>query len=207
MAETIRNTRRNFPSLSGFQLEFWLVLKTLPCLWNFRIHSGKYWNFQQFLPSKRLSPWNWRHRTVVVSKKSWQISRRYVFVFWKFNSISPIGHNLSFCEARSTTFIVKCVFVNLYFSEATLDLASQKLKLWPIGLMELDFLKTETYLHEICQLSVIHLQFSCSNFMDKNRFKAKDCCKFLYFPEWILNFHKQGKVFNTNQNSSRKLVT
>jgi hypothetical protein len=32
MTEKIPNTRGNFPSLTSFQLKYWLVLKTLPCL-------------------------------------------------------------------------------------------------------------------------------------------------------------------------------
>jgi hypothetical protein len=31
-AEKIRSTRGNFPQLTSFQVEFWSVLETLPCL-------------------------------------------------------------------------------------------------------------------------------------------------------------------------------
>jgi hypothetical protein len=37
-----------------------------------------------------------------------------------------------------------------------------------------------------------------------SRFEGKNCWKFQCFSEWILKFHKQGKVFNTNQNSCWK---
>jgi hypothetical protein len=40
-----------------------------------------------------------------------------------------------------------------------LDFDPQKLRLWSIGLMEFNFLKTQTYLYEIWQLFMIHLQF------------------------------------------------
>jgi hypothetical protein len=56
-----------------------------------------------------------------------------------------------------------------------LDLASQKLRLWPIGLMEFNFLKMQTYLHEICQLFMIHLQFGGANFLGQSGFEDKNC--------------------------------
>ncbi len=44
---------------------------------------------------------------------TWQISCRYAYVFRKFNSFNPIYHNLSFCEPKSSSPFVKCVFVKI----------------------------------------------------------------------------------------------
>ncbi len=142
MAGKICSTRENFPKLTSFQLKYWLVLETLTCLWNFRLRLGKKWTFQQFLPFMVV---------VIVVKvvipncrcitESWQITFRYAYIFRKSNSINPINHNLSFCGAKSSFLFVKYKFMKTHFIEETLDFASQKLSLWPIGLMEFDFLK------------------------------------------------------------------
>jgi hypothetical protein len=139
--------------------------------------------------------------------ESWQISCRYAYVFRKFNSINPINHNLSFYEPKSSSLFVKCVFVKINFTREMLDFGSQKLRLWLIGLKEFNFLKTQTYLHEICQLFMIHLQFDSANFMGQSQFKGKNCWKFPYLSKWSRQFHKQGKVSNTGQYLSLKLVT
>ncbi len=131
--------------------------------------------------------------------KSWQISCRYVYVFRKSNSIYPINHNLSFCEAKLSFPFVKYKFMKTHFTGETLDLASQKLRLWPIGMMEFKFLKIKIYLREILQLFMIHLQFGNANFMGQSHFKGKNCWKIHFFSEWILKFHKQVKNSNTNQ--------
>ncbi len=46
--------------------------------------------------------------------ESWQNSCRYIYAFRKFNSVNPIGHNLSFCEAKSNILYVKWVSMNLW---------------------------------------------------------------------------------------------
>ncbi len=131
----------------------------------------------------------------------------YVCVFRKWNSINPINHKLSFCEARSCIPLVKCVFLKIIYTRGTHDLAPQKLSLWLIGLIEFNFLKTQTYLHKICQLSVIHLPFASAILRGEIDFEDEHCWKMHYLSEQILKFHKLGKVSTTKQNSSWKLVS
>ncbi len=169
------------------------MLETLPCLWNFRLHLGKKCIFQQFLALMRLCPYKVALPNCRCIIKSWQISCRYAYVFRKFISINPINHNLSFCEAKSSSPFVKCVFMKINFTRGMLDLGSQKLRLWPIGMMELNFLKTETYLHEICQLFMIHLQFASVNFWAKIASKVKIVEKFHTFPNEADNFTNKAK--------------
>jgi hypothetical protein len=128
--------------------------------------------------------------------KSWQILCRYVCVFKKLNSINPINNNLTFCGAKSSIPFVKFVFMKINFTRGMLDFGSQKLRLLLIGLMEFNFLKTQTYLHKICQLFVIHLKIGGANFMGQSRLKGKNCWKIHYLPEWNLKFYKHGKVSN-----------
>jgi hypothetical protein len=95
----IQNWKSGHPQLTSFQLQYWSVLETLPCLWNFRIYLGRKWIFQQFLSSKppwpmKLAPPNCR---CIIRR--WQISCRYVYIFRKLNSINLINHNFSFCGA------------------------------------------------------------------------------------------------------------
>jgi hypothetical protein len=54
---------------------------------------------------------------------------RYAKVLRKLNSIIPIGHNISFCEARSSVSSVKWVFMKLNFTKGKLDFVPQKLRL------------------------------------------------------------------------------
>ncbi len=159
MAEKIRSTRGNIPQLTSFQLKYWSVFETLPCLWNFWLHLGKKCIFQQFLSLMQPRPYKVALPNRRCITKSWQISCRNVYVFRKLNSINPIAHNLSFCEPKSSSPFVKLNFTNTHFTKRMLDFDSTKLRLWLIGLMEFNFLKTKTYLHEICQLSMIHLRF------------------------------------------------
>jgi hypothetical protein len=60
----------------------------------------------------------------------------------KLNSINPVNHNLSFCEAKSSFPLVKYVSVKIRFTKRMLGLAPQKLRFWLIGLREFNFLKT-----------------------------------------------------------------
>ncbi len=54
---------------------------------------------------------------------------------------------------------------------------------------------------------MVHPKFGGANFLDKSRFKNKNCWKIHYLPKWIQKFHKQDKVSNTDQNLSWKLVS
>jgi hypothetical protein len=137
---------------------------------------------------KKLAPSNRRYII-----KSWQISCRYVFIFRISNSINPINHNLSFCEPKSSIPFVKCVFVKFNFTKGMLDLASQKLRLWLIGLMEFNFLKTKTYIHEICHLLMIHLQIGGANFLGQSCIKGEKCWKIHFFPNKVINFTNKAK--------------
>jgi hypothetical protein len=105
------------------------VLETLSCLWNFRIHSGKKWNFQQFLPLMQPRPYKVASPICRCIIKSWQISCRYVYVFRKSNSIIPIHHNLSFCEPRSSIPLCKMRFRENQFYKGNARLCSTKTKI------------------------------------------------------------------------------
>ncbi len=93
------------------------------------------------------------------------------------------------------------------FTERTLDFGSQKLRLWWIGLTEFDFLKMLSYLHEICQFPIIHLQSGNANLLGQSRFEGKSRWEIHYLPKLILKFHKQGIVSDTGQYLSWKLVS
>jgi hypothetical protein len=103
------------------------VLETLPCLWNFRIHSGRKFIFQRFSPLMQPRPFKVALPNCRYSTESWQNSCRYVYVFRKLNSINPIGHNLNFCEARSSIPFVKLIFTKTHFTRGMFDLASAKI--------------------------------------------------------------------------------
>ncbi len=60
-------------------------------------------------------------------------------------------------------------------------------------LVEFNFLKTSTYLHEICQLFMIHLQFASVNFWAKITSKVKIVEKYLTFPNKADNFTNKVK--------------
>ncbi len=155
---------------------------------------GKKCIFQQFLPLSRPRLYKVALPNCRCITESWQISCRYAYVFRKLNSINPINHNLSFCEARSSSPFVKWVFVKINFTRGMLDLGSQKLRLWAIWLVEFNFLKTTTYLHKICQLFMIHLQFASVNFWAKVASKVKNVEKFLTFPNKADNFTNKVKL-------------
>jgi hypothetical protein len=160
---------------------------------NFLNSFGKKCIFQQFLPLMRPRPYNVAPPICRCITESWKISCRYAYVFRKLNSTNPINHNLSFCESRSSSPFVKCVFVKINFTRGMLDLSSQKLRLGAIWLVEFNFLKTSTYLHEICQLFMIHLQFASVNFWAKIASKVKIVEKFLTFPNKADNFTNKVK--------------
>jgi hypothetical protein len=54
---------------------------------------------------------------------------------------------------------------------------------------------------------MIHLQFAGITLQGLSNFKEKNRWKIQYLSEWIMKFHKLGKVSTTNQNSSWKLVS
>jgi hypothetical protein len=68
--------------------------------------------------------------------------------------------------------------------------------------MEFDFLKTQTYLHEICQIFMIHPQFGGASFMGRVALKVKIVENFNTFSNEVKKFHKHGKVSTTDQNLS-----
>jgi hypothetical protein len=71
--------------------------------------------------------------------------------------------------------LLKLIFKKTHFTRGTLDFASQKLRLRLIKLMEFNFRKTLTYLHEICQLFMIHIQFASAILQGQRDFKDKNC--------------------------------
>ncbi len=70
---------------------------------------------------------------------------------------------------RSSISLVKLIFTKTHFTKGMLDFVLQKLRLRWIGLMEFNFLKTQTYLHEICHLFMIHLQKNAFLFQMKSK--------------------------------------
>jgi hypothetical protein len=104
------------------------VFETLPCLWNFWLHLGKKYIFQQFLPLMRSRPYKVAlpNRRCII--ESWQISCRYVYIFRKSNSINPIHQNVQkFFWTKVEQSLCKIDFHENAFTKGMLDFAPQKL--------------------------------------------------------------------------------
>ncbi len=123
--------------------EVWIFFENREVL-NFSYKIAKTANSETALTSD--NTWIWRLKFILrVQNESYSILLTHFFDFKRkwFHMYRAIKYK----------------FTKTHFTKGMIDIAPQKLRLWLIGLMEFYFLKMKTYLHEIFQLSVIHLRF------------------------------------------------
>ncbi len=169
------------------------MLETLPSLWNFRIHSGRKWIFQHFSPFMQLWPKKLAPPISRCTIKSWQILCRYVCVFKKLNSINSINQNLSFCEKQFYRGNARLCFTKTVIVIDRVD------GIWFYKDANISTWNLPTF----CDAHKIRWR----QFLGPKLHERWKLLKNLFPPEWILKFHKEGKVSSTDQCLSWKLVS